>query len=182
VAKVWTRILERAPGSILKLRALQFQYPAAIDAMRALFTEAGLDPARILFSSWQATIAEGLADYGTIDLALDPFPYNGTTTTCEALWMGVPVVALAGAAHAGRVGASLLSSLGVETELVASSPDDYVAKAAALAADRGRLQHHRTTLRALMAASPLTDATRFAGEFEQSLRAAWRDAVADRPS
>jgi predicted O-linked N-acetylglucosamine transferase (SPINDLY family) len=182
VAKVWTRILERAPGSILKLRALQFQYPAAIDAMRALFTEAGLDPARILFSSWQATIAEGLADYGTIDLALDPFPYNGTTTTCEALWMGVPVVALAGAAHAGRVGASLLSSLGLETELVASSPDDYVAKAAALAADRGRLQHHRTTLRALMAASPLTDATRFAGEFEQSLRAAWRDAVADRPS
>jgi predicted O-linked N-acetylglucosamine transferase (SPINDLY family) len=179
VARLWTRILERVPGSILKLRALQFQYPAAVDAMRAFFVEAGLDPARVHFSPWRATIAEGLADYGAIDLALDPFPYNGTTTTCEALYMGVPVVTLAGAAHAGRVGASLLSAMGLEAELVATSTDDYVEKAVALAGDRGRLQQHRTALRARMAASPLADPMRFAREFEQALRTAWRGATGD---
>jgi protein O-GlcNAc transferase len=178
VARVWTRIIERVPGSILRLRALQFRYPAAIDAMRAVFIEAGLDPERIQFSPWRASIAEGLADYRNIDLALDPFPYNGTTTTCEALWMGVPVVTMAGEAHAARVGASLLAAVGLDAELVATSPDDYVERAVALAQDRDRLQRHRAELRPRLAASRLTDQTRFAGEFEQALRRAWAESHA----
>jgi predicted O-linked N-acetylglucosamine transferase (SPINDLY family) len=175
VAKLWTRILERLPGSVLKLRAVQFRYPAAIDAVRAMFLAAGLDPARIQFSPWRDSIAEGLADYGNIDVALDPFPYNGTTTSCEALWMGVPVVTMIGDAHAGRVGASLLSAVELDGELVASSPDDYVEKAVALARDRDRLRHCRTALRPRLAASRLTDQTRFAREFEEALRGAWTE-------
>jgi protein O-GlcNAc transferase len=175
VAQVWTRILERLPGSMLRLRAFQFRYPAAIDAVRAMFLAAGLDPARIQFSSWRDSIAEGLADYGNIDVALDPFPYNGATTSCEALWMGVPVVTMRGDSHAGRVGASLLSAVALDGELVASSPDDYVERAVALAQDGDRLQHYRTTLRSRLAASRLTDQTRFAREFEEALRGAWAE-------
>jgi predicted O-linked N-acetylglucosamine transferase (SPINDLY family) len=184
VARLWARILDRVPGSTLKLRAFQFQYPAAIAAMHALFIEAGLDSDRVRLSPWRSSVAEGLADYGAIDLALDPFPYNGTTTTCEALWMGVPVVALAGEAHAGRVGASLLSAVGIAAELVAASPEDYLEKAVALVLDRERLRHHRATLRVRMASSPLTDQTRFAREFERALETAWREVspARDRPS
>lgn len=184
VARLWARILDRVPGSTLKLRALQFQHPAAIAAMHALFIEAGLDPDRVRLSPWRSSVAEGLADYGAIDLALDPFPYNGTTTTCEALWMGVPVVTLAGEAHAGRVGASLLSAVGIAAELVAASPEDYLEKAVALVLDRERLRHHRATLRARMASSALTDQTRFTREFELALEMAWRGVspAGDRPS
>jgi len=180
VAQVWTRILERLPGSILRLRALQFRHAAAIDAVRAMFAAAGLDPARIQFSSWRSSIAEGLADYANIDVALDPFPYNGTTTSCEALWMGVPVVTLTGEGHAGRVGASLLSAVGLDGELAASSPDDYVAKAAALGQDRDRLLRFRTALRPRLAVSRLTDRTRFAREFEKALRGAWDERASAR--
>jgi protein O-GlcNAc transferase len=178
VARVWARIIESVPGSILRLRALQFQYPAAIEAMRATFVAAGLDAARVQFSSWRATIAEGLADYGNIDVALDPFPYNGTATTCEALWMGVPVVTMMGDAHAARVGASLLSAAGLDTELVATSPDDYVERAVVLAQDRDRLQRYRAALRHRLAVSRLTDQTRFAREFEQALETAWSERLA----
>ncbi|HWA45725.1 MAG TPA: tetratricopeptide repeat protein [Hypericibacter adhaerens] len=175
VAACWTRILDRVPGSVLQLRAAQFRYPAAVGAMRALFQEAGLDPARLHCSPWRPTIAEGLADYGGIDLALDPFPYNGTTTSCEALWMGVPVLTLAGEAHAGRVGASLLSAVGLEKELVAASPDDYVERAVALMQDRDRLRRHRAELRPRLAASRLTDPAAFAAAFEAALLTLWQE-------
>ncbi|MGH6880329.1 tetratricopeptide repeat protein [Hypericibacter sp.] len=178
VARVWARILGSVPDSVLRLRALQFQYPAAIEAMRTLFEQAGLDPARIQFSAWRPSIAEGLTDYANIDVALDPFPYNGTTTTCEALWMGVPVVTMLGEAHAGRVGATLLSSLGLDAEMVAASPDEYVERAVRLARDRAGLRRYRSELRARMASSRLTDESKFAREFEQALLAAWAERAA----
>src|SRR5687768_6341206 len=103
----------------------------------ACFEAHGVAPERLDLRPWAAERAEHLDAYAEVDVALDTFPYNGTTTTCEAIWMGVPVVTLAGEAHMSRVGATLLGSVGLE-DLVATDTDDYVAIAAALAADPAR--------------------------------------------
>jgi predicted SAM-dependent methyltransferase len=119
-----------------------------------------------------------------VDIALDTYPYNGTTTTCEALWMGVPVVTLAGPTHVTRVGASLLERVGLG-ELVATSPEEYVARASALARDSARLRALRKDLRARLQASPLMDRARFARAVEAAYRSAWGawlDARDARPS
>jgi predicted O-linked N-acetylglucosamine transferase (SPINDLY family) len=108
-----------------------------------------------------------------VDIALDPFPYNGTTTTCEALYMGVPVVTLAGTMHPGRVGASLLSCIGLP-DLVAKDEDDYIRIAAALAADEPRRIGLRRDLRGMVMASPLCDAAGYAARMEGALRKMWR--------
>jgi predicted O-linked N-acetylglucosamine transferase (SPINDLY family) len=108
-----------------------------------------------------------------MDIALDPFPYNGTTTTCEALLMGVPVITYKGAQHGGRVGASLLGAAGVE-ELVAVDKDHYVVLAAELAADGGRLKALRADLRERMEASPLTDGAAFTAKMETAYRNIWK--------
>jgi predicted O-linked N-acetylglucosamine transferase (SPINDLY family) len=108
-----------------------------------------------------------------MDIALDTFPYNGTTTTCEALWMGVPVVALAGDSHAGRVGVSILTQMGL-TDFIAGTPGDYVQIAVDLANDPVRRSELRRTLRPLMAASPLCDAKAFARDVEDAYRKVWR--------
>src|SRR5262245_63142495 len=105
--------------------------------------------------------ADHLALYHRVDIALDPFPFNGTTTTCEALWMGVPVITLRGDRHAGRVGASLLTQIGL-TDLIANSIEEYVEIALALAGNSGRLDDLRRTLRPRMKASPMCDQGAFA--------------------
>ena len=116
---------------------------------------------------------EHLALYDRVDIALDPFPYNGTTTTCEALWMGVPVVTLRGDRHAGRVGASLLTQVGL-SDLIADSTEAYVEMAVALTSDPARLCELRQSLRPRMAASPLCDAPAFARKVEAAYRTMWR--------
>ena len=111
---------------------------------------------RVELLAWLPGTAAHLALYHRVDIALDPFPYNGTTTTCEALWMGVPVVTLRGDRHAGRVGASLLTQIGL-TDLIANSVEEYLEIALALACNPGRLDDLRRSLRPRMAASPLCD-------------------------
>lgn len=115
---------------------------------------------------------EHLALHAEVDAALDTFPYNGATTTCEALWQGVPVVTLAGRVHAGRVGASLLTNVGLP-ELVAPDADAFVATAAALADDAARLRAARKDLRGRMRASPLSDARGLAAGLEGAFPALW---------
>jgi predicted O-linked N-acetylglucosamine transferase (SPINDLY family) len=111
--------------------------------------------------------------YHRIDLALDTFPYNGHTTTLDALWMGVPVVTLIGNTIVGRAGHSHFCNLGV-AELAATSPEQFVTIAASLAADLPKLQHLRSTLRKRMQESPLMDAARFARNIETAYRQMWK--------
>ena len=110
--------------------------------------------------------------YGQIDVALDPFPYGGGTTTCDALWMGVPVVTLAGRTAVGRAGVSILSNLGLP-ELIAQTPEQYLSSARDLAADLPRLAQLRRELRPRMRDSILMDAPRFAAEMEAAYRQMW---------
>ena len=111
--------------------------------------------------------------YHRIDIGLDPLPYNGITTTCDALWMGVPVVSLAGKTAAGRAGLSLLSTAGL-SELAARTPEEFVRVLERLASDRTALAKMREELRPRMEAFPLMDAPRFARNIETAFRTMWQ--------
>ena len=121
-----------------------------------------------------ATRFEHLNLYNSIDIALDTFPYHGTTTTCEALWMGVPVITLVGDVHAQRVSYSILKNLGLD-ELIGYTGDQYVQLASSVAHDRDRLNELRTEIPERLNSSILCDVDRFVGQFEQALL----DCVAD---
>ncbi len=141
----------------------------ARNALAARFGVHGIAPDRLVLR------ADGthLAAYQEIDIALDTFPYNGTTTTCEALWMGVPVVTWLGERRSARVSASLLQATGL-SELIGDSVSAFVAIAVELADNLERLETLRATLRERMAASPLCDPVGFARAVETALRDAWR--------
>ncbi len=176
VVAMWAQALRAVPDSRLIVKAKGLDEPATRERYAAMFAAHGLDGSRVEFVGFVGDIAAHIARYRSIDVALDTFPYNGTTTTCEALWMGVPVVTLAGDRHAARVGASLLDRVGLG-DLVAADPADFARIAAGLAADRARLAALRGNLRARMAASPLCDGRRLAREFETAYRGLWRRVV-----
>jgi predicted O-linked N-acetylglucosamine transferase (SPINDLY family) len=138
---------------------------------RACARRASTSPAPF---SWVANpLALYLETYRDIDVALDPYPYGGGTTTCDALWMGVPVVSLAGRTAVSRAGATLLSNVGLE-HLVARSDEQYVERAAELIRDQGGLAELRRRLRDRLEASPVMNAPQFGRDFETALRTAWR--------
>jgi predicted O-linked N-acetylglucosamine transferase (SPINDLY family) len=139
--------------------------------LQDLFARNGIDPQRLRFAGHLPT-AEYFQTYQLIDLALDSFPFPGGTTTCDALWMGVPVISLAGSTPLTRGGVSLLSNVGLP-QLVAYSVDEYVEKAVALAGDLPRLAALRAGLRDRMQRSPLMDAPRFARSLEAAYRTMW---------
>src|SRR5262249_53974616 len=134
----WAELLERMPAARLLLKGLPFADAATEARYRARLVARGVAPARITLLGPIGDRAGHLSQYREIDIALDPFPYNGATTTCEALWMGVPVVCLRGDRHSGRVGASLLAAIGLH-ELVAEDTERYIEIAVRLAQDRCRL-------------------------------------------
>ena len=172
VVDAWSTILARTPGSRLVLKASGLGSDAARQRVLERFASRGIDPARIQTMPATPTRNAHLDLYRHVDIGLDTFPYNGTTTTCEALWMGVPVVAFAGDRHAARVGASLLHRIGLD-ELVARDVDGYVALACALAQDPARIAALGQGLRQRMRQSPLCDAAPFARDLEAaSLRMA----------
>jgi predicted O-linked N-acetylglucosamine transferase (SPINDLY family) len=142
------------------------------DGVRTLFAEHGVAAERLTFAD-RVSRAEYSRLYHRIDVALDPFPYGGGTTTCDALWMGVPVVSLAGQTAVGRGGFSILSNVGL-ADLVAYDPKQYVRIAVELANDLPRLCELRATLRDRMQRSPLMNAPRFARNVEAAYREMWR--------
>jgi protein O-GlcNAc transferase len=174
VIAAWAEILRRVPDARLLLKSRALAPREVADRVRRAFADRSIDAERLELVAWQSDPADHLRLYGRIDLALDPFPYNGTTTTCEAMWMGVPVLTLAGARHAARVGVTLLAQVGLD-QLVATSLDDYIARAVSLAAMRKDLAGIRSVLRARMAGSPLCDAAAFARDMEAAYRAVWRE-------
>jgi predicted O-linked N-acetylglucosamine transferase (SPINDLY family) len=172
VLALWARVLDAVPGSRLRLKGVGLELPAIRDRVLGMCAAAGLPASRIEALPVTTTTPEHLAQYAGVDVALDTFPYHGTTTTCEALWMGVPVVTLAGDRHASRVGVSLLHAAGVP-EWIADSPERYVEIAAGLAHDPAGLAARRAGQRERVAASVLCDQATFAARFEDALRRAW---------
>jgi predicted O-linked N-acetylglucosamine transferase (SPINDLY family) len=152
------------------MRSRVFGNEAVVDQWRKRFAVHGVGPERLELDGRRLPVAEHLAVYGGVDVALDAFPYNGTTTTCEALWMGVPVVTLLGEAHVGRVGASLLTHLG-EPGWIARTEAEYVGRVLELVSDLPRLAAVRAGLRERMAKGPLCDGVGFTREWERAVEA-----------
>lgn len=173
VIATWSAILHRTAGARLVIKARQLADPGMRRRIQEMFLENGLGPERVRVLGPISSLRRHLDLYQEIDVALDTFPYHGTTTTCEALWMGVPVVVLAGRTHVCRVGISLLESVGL-SEFVADSPERYVEIAANAASDLARLEGLRAEMRARMARAPLTDAWTFTRSLEDAYRQMWR--------
>jgi predicted O-linked N-acetylglucosamine transferase (SPINDLY family) len=168
----WAQILQRVPGARLLLKTHALTDRATRERYHKRFQAHGIVPERVDLVG-PSPHAELLAQYGQIDVALDPFPYCGGWSTCEALWMGVPVVTLAGPSFLSCVGAGLLSSVGLP-ELIAQSVEQYVECAVELGRDVARLARLREGLRARLAASPLCDAVAFTRGLERAYRMMWR--------
>ena len=175
--RLWARLLRAVPGSRLILKNRPLGAPEAQARVRAVFEAEGLDAGRIDLIGWRPASGDHLTEYHRVDIALDSLPYHGTTTTCEALLMGVPVITLAGAAHVTRVGASLLHTVGLD-ELIAADEDDYVRRAADLARDADRRGRLRDGLRERLLASPLCDAAAHSRAMEGAIRSMWREVLA----
>jgi protein O-GlcNAc transferase len=164
----WAELLQRVGRSRLLLFAPEGSHR---DLARQHLAQMGVDPHRLQFVPLRQ-LNQYLLQYNQIDIALDPFPYPGGTTTCDALWMGVPVVSMTGKTAVSRAGLSILSNVGLP-ELVAGTTEQYLSIATELAADLPRLAQLRATLRDRMKASALMDARRFARDVEDAFEKMW---------
>jgi len=166
---LWAEILRQLPGS----RLIVHSHPGShLETVRGRFAERGISADRIEFVHHQPW-EQYVQTHSGIDIALDPFPWSGGITTCNALWMGVPAVTLFGRTAVGRGSASILSSIGAR-ELIARSPEEYVRIAVDLSRNPLRLGELSASLRARMQASPLMDAARFARSVEKAHRQMWQ--------
>ena len=177
VLAVWSRVLAAVPGSRLLLRTGAGR--SAEERIRDLLTACGIAPERLGFAGRTATRFAYLELYHAVDIALDPFPYNGVTTTCDALWMGVPVISQAGRMNVSRQGVRFLRTVGLD-ELLAETLEDYVRIATELAGDLARLADLRSGLRERMSRSPLMDAQRLARDLEAAYVGIWENRLAAR--
>jgi protein O-GlcNAc transferase len=172
VVTLWAAILHEVPQSRLILKWKALDDAEARDHLRRAFAAAGVDANRLELRGFSPH-AEMLAQYADMDIALDPFPFGGGLTSCEALWMGVPVVTLPGDRPASRQTIGFLEALGLG-ECVATSRDDYISRAIALGAGTAHLNVLRRTMRPRMASSPLCDGPRFTRGLEEAFRQMWR--------
>jgi len=171
--ELWASILAETPHSRMHIQAAGLEYQELAGAILSVFAESGVESHRLTLRGWT-----GIEDYlrlgQEVDIALDPFPFNGGVTTCHALWMGLPVITMSGQSAASRVGASILGHLGL-SEYVAHDPDAYREKAMALAQDLNKLSTLRTSMRNRMETSGLLDGEGLASEVEIAFRTIWRN-------
>ncbi len=173
VIKLWSDLLHEIEGARLLIKNPSLSDPGSCERIAALFAAQGITSDRLQLLGLIPSREEHLALYSKIDIGLDIFPYNGTTTTCEALWMGVPVITLTGDRHAGRVGLSLLTAAGLE-KLVANTETEYIDIAKDLSADLNALSTMRAGLREKTQASTLCDNTAFTKKMETAYREIWK--------
>lgn len=172
VVRLWSELMNAVQDSRLLIKNPSLTDSATAQRYFALFEKYGVSSDRVELLGLAPTMEDHLNTYKLVDIALDTFPYNGTTTTCEALHMGVPVITLSGELHANRVGKSLLTALGLK-ELVAKTTEEYVAIAKDLAENSTRVSDYRNTLRTSMFNSSLCDGHVFAQKMEQAYRDMW---------
>jgi predicted O-linked N-acetylglucosamine transferase (SPINDLY family) len=172
VVETWAEVLRRAPAAALLLKNKRLYDPPTLAALRSRFESLGVDAARVDVMPYAPNRLDHLRTYDRIDFQLDTFPYNGTTTTCESFWQGVPVVAVEGKVHAARVSQSLLHAVGLD-ELVAKDLEGYIQTAAALAQDIPRLSKLRSSMRGRMESSALRDEKGYCERFGRILLDAW---------
>jgi predicted O-linked N-acetylglucosamine transferase (SPINDLY family) len=169
---LWARILLAVPDALLLLKSPSLKDASVQARYTALFAQHGVAPDRLRFRG-PTGLSAMMQEYGDVDVALDPLPYNGGTTTLQALWQGVPVLTLEGGNFVSRMGASFLRALGQDA-WVAADADAYVAAAAALARDRASVRAGREQLRARMLSSPVSDIDAYVRHFETALDAMWQ--------
>jgi predicted O-linked N-acetylglucosamine transferase (SPINDLY family) len=174
MARLWAQIIDAVPDSRLAVQTGQFKDEGLRIHIASMLRGAGLPDERLELLDDPPNYTTYLERFGQFDVMLDPSPYSGVTTTCEALWQGVPVVSFAGDRHAARAGASVLTHAGL-TELVADTHEGYVERAIALGRDRPRLAAIRASLRERLRASPLCDQRGFARAVEQAFAAIWKE-------
>ena len=172
VIKIWSRILQAVPNSHLLLKSKQLSDSSTKSRYLELFKEEGISEDRLELHSWMPEKDGHLRLYGHVDIGLDPFPYNGTTTTCEALWMGTPVITILGDRHVSRVGASILTHVGLE-EFIATDIDEYINMAIKYANNMDSIKSIRAGLRHNMKNSDLCNADAFARDVEKVLDEMW---------
>lgn len=172
VTSAWCEILSRVAGSKIVLKNRSLSDPTAREHIHQLFQNHGIDADRIVLLDWKKDVHTHLTAYCHVDIALDTFPYNGTTTTFEALWMGVPVITLSGNTHAGRVGHSILTSLN-QNQLVALSVKEYIEIAVSLANDVLQRTYYKNSLRSILSTSKLMDGKDMATSIENAYEYAW---------
>ncbi|MBI3594059.1 MAG: tetratricopeptide repeat protein [Nitrospirae bacterium] len=176
VIQLWAKVLRSVPDSRLILKTGGLNEKSLRDRVYDQFASMGVSANRLELLGRDASREEHFRQYRRLDIGLDPFPYNGTTTICESLWMGVPVVTLEGQTHAGRVGVSLMNTLEL-TELIARSENEYVDICVRLANDLVQLSQLRAGMRSRMKASPLMNEKEFTQYLEDAYRNIWKDYV-----
>lgn len=178
VLETWLEILRKIDHSVLLVKAIALQDDETKAKLQSFFTDKGIEAHRLKLYSWTHDKEEHLALYSRVDIHLDTFPYNGTTTTCEALWQGVPTITIAGEAHRSRVGVSLLKQVGL-TDYIAENREAYIDLAVEKSQDLECLAKLRSDLREQMAGSKLMDVAGYSEElssaYEQMLHEAWLD-------
>lgn len=170
--QLWAEILKRVPNSRMVLRYRGQEHESVFMGLGRQLEQQGISSDRLTLLGHASSVIEQLEGYAAMDIALDTFPYNGTTTTCEALWMGVPVITLAGRSHVSRVGVSLLTVVGL-SQCIADTPEAYIEKAVVFAENPQLLFDLRDKLRQVVVTSPLCDHQQFTKEVEKLYRMAW---------
>ena len=178
ILDLWTRILKRLNKSRLFLKSKAFTDPEIQNRIKTFFKKRGIEDNRLILLGHSPTREQHLSLYNQMDIALDTFPYHGTTTTCEALWMGVPVITLEGQSHVSRVSVSILQNIGLK-DCIAKTPEEYIDKTIQMASDISFLSQIRTQLRSIVRFSSLCQLQDYVSDLERTYQWMWKQFTKD---